>query len=99
MKNQFIKIRVTKLEKLQIERRAKMTGNSVSEFIRLLALGVEIKARLSDAEIECYSLLSKYADNFRRITNLFKAGDVTNMKMETLETSRLIRKHLEKLKP
>ena len=53
---------------------------------------------LTDDEIECYKNLSKYADNFRRISNLFKLGDVTGMKKETLETSRLIKKHLEKLK-
>ncbi|MCT4085517.1 mobilization protein [Elizabethkingia anophelis] len=98
MKNQFIKLRVTRLEKLQIEKRAKSTGNSVSEFIRLLALGYEIKSKLNEKEIECYQNLSKFSDNFRRISNLFKAGDVTGMKAETLEASRLIRTHLEKLK-
>lgn len=98
MKSEFIKFRVTKLEKLQIEERAKDTGNSMSEFIRLLALGVEIKARLTEKEIDCYSQLSKFSDNFRRISNLFKAGDITGMKTETLETSRLIRTHLVKLK-
>jgi glycine cleavage system protein P-like pyridoxal-binding family len=48
--------------------------------------------------LECYLTLSKYADNFRRISNLFKAGDITGMKNETLETSKIIRQHLEKLK-
>lgn len=98
MRNQFIKIRVTKLEKLQIEKRATDTGNSVSEFLRMLALGHEIKSRLNEKEIECYLNLSKFSDNFRRISNLFKAGDVTGMKAETLEASRFIRTHLEKLK-
>ena len=98
MRNLTIKLRVTKIEKLLIEKKAKSTGLSVSSYIRNLALGYEIKPQLNEQEFECYLSLSKYADNFRRISNLFKAGDVTGMKNETLETSRIIKQHLEKLK-
>ena len=98
MRNQTIKLRVTKLEKLLIEKKAKSTGQSISTYVRNLALGYEVKPQLTKQELDCYLTLSKYADNFRRISNLFKSGDITGMKNETLETSKIIRQHLEKLK-
>lgn len=98
MRNLTIKLRVTKIEKLLIEKKAKSTGLSISSYIRNLALGYEIKPLLTEHELDCYLTLSKYADNFRRISNLIKLGDVTGMKNETLETSKIIRQHLEKLK-
>jgi hypothetical protein len=96
MKNEFIKIRVSRIEKKIIERKSNKAGLSVSEFVRRLAFEKELKSRLSEEEIECYKSLSKYADNFRRISNLFKLGDVTGMKQETMEVGRLIREHLKK---
>ena len=96
MKNQFIKFRVSALEKRIIEKKSGRAGLSVSEFVRRLAFEKDLKSRLTEEEIECYKNLSRYADNFRRISNLFKLGDVTGMKQETLEASRLIREHLKK---
>ena len=96
MKSQIIKFRVTKIEQKIIQRKADRAGISVSEFLRRLAFEKEFKSRLSDDELECYKTFSKYADNFRRISNLFKLGDVTGFKSETLETSRLIREHIKK---
>lgn len=98
MKNEIIKFRVSKIEKKIIEKKSERAGLSVSEFVRRLSFEKELKSRLNLEEIECYKSLSKYSDNFRRISNLFKAGDVTGMKKETLETSRLIREHLKKFK-
>lgn len=98
MKNEIIKFRVSKIEKKIIEKKSEKAGLSVSEFIRRLSFEKELKSRLNLEEIECYKSLSKYSDNFRRISNLFKLGDVTGMKKETLETSRLIREHLKKFK-
>lgn len=95
MKNEFIKIRVSRIEKKVIERKSQKAGLSVSEFVRRLAFEKELKSRLSKEEIECYKSLSKYADNFRRISNLFKLGDVTGMKQETMEVGKLIREHLK----
>lgn len=96
MKNFVIKFRVSIIEQKIIAKKASKAGLTVSEFLRRLALEKEIKNRLTEEEILCYKSLSKYADNFRRISNLFKLGDVTGMKNETLEASRQIRKHLEK---
>lgn len=96
MRNEFIKLRVSRVDKKIIEKKATKAGLSVSEFLRRLAFEKELKTRLTSEEIECYQNLIKYADNFRRISNLFKAGDVTGMKAETLEASKLIREHLQK---
>ncbi len=98
MKNKEFRFRVSPLEHQIIKSKITKTGLSISEFMRRLSLNLELKNKLTDDEIECYKNLSKYADNFRRISNLFKLGDVTGMKKETLETSRIIRKHLEKLR-
>ena len=98
MKNKEFRFRVSPLEHQIIKNKITKTGLSISEFLRQLSLGLELKNKLTVDEIECYKNLSKYADNFRRISNLFKLGDVTEMKNETLKTSRLIREHLEKLK-
>ena len=98
MKNKEFRFRVSPLEHQIIKNKIAKTGLSISEFMRRISLDLELKNKLTEDEIECYKNLSKFADNFRRISNLFKLGDVTGMKNETLETSRIIRKHLEKLR-
>ena len=98
MKNKILKMRVSTLEKAIIEKKAEQSGITISEYLRGRALNYTITYKLTEGEMECYKTLSKYADNFRRISNLFKLGDVTGMKNETLETSRIIKAHLEKFK-
>ncbi|WP_241280338.1 plasmid mobilization protein [Chryseobacterium cucumeris] len=98
MKNKMIKFRVTELELQIIKLKISKTGLSISEFMRRTSLGIEMKNKLTEDEVICYQNLSKFADNFRRISQLFKLGDITKMKEECLNTSRLIREHLEKLK-
>jgi hypothetical protein len=98
MKNSIIKFRVSNIENLIIKQKAEQCGLSVSELMRGLAFDYKLSYKLTPDEIECYKLLSKYADNFRRISNLFKLGDVDSFKLETLETSSQIRTHLMKLK-
>ncbi len=98
MKNEIIKFRVSKIEKRIIEKKSERAGLSVSEFIRRLTFEKELKAKLTPEEIECYLLLTKYGDNFRRIKNLFSKGDMTAMKIETLEAVKLIKGHLKKFK-
>ena len=98
MINKEYRFRVSPLEHQIIKNKISKTGLSISEFMRRLSLELELKNKLTDDEVECYKNLSKFADNFRRISNLFKIGDVTGVKNETLETSRIIKKHLEKLK-
>ena len=94
MKNKVLRFRVSSLEHQIIQKKITKTGLSMSEFFRRLSLELDLKTTLTEDEIEG----SKYADNFRRISNLFKLGDVTGMKNEMLETSRIIKSHLEKFK-
>ncbi|MDM1400050.1 mobilization protein [Myroides odoratimimus] len=93
-----IEFRVTLTESLLIKNKAKKIGCSVSEYLRSTALGYSVSYKLTQDEIEIYKLLNKFADNFRRIGNLFKLGDTTKVKESTIETANLIRAHLEKLK-
>ena len=93
-----IEFRVTYSEYLIIKKRAQKTGCTTSEFLRGTALHYPITYKLTPNEIEVYMMLNKYADNFRRISNLFKLGDVTGVKECSIETAKLIRNHLNKLK-
>lgn len=98
MKDKLIKFRVTKIENLIIKKKASKSGVSVSELMRGLVFNYKLSNKLTPEEVECYQLLSKYADNFRRISNLFKLGDTTGVKEESIAISKLIREHLLKLK-
>lgn len=98
MKDHLIKFRVSKIENLIIKKKASNSGVSVSELMRGLVFNYKLSNKLTPEEVECYQLLAKYADNFRRISNLFKLGDVTAVKEESIATSKLIREHLLKLK-
>lgn len=89
MKNEVIKFRVSKIEKRIIEKKSKEAGLTTSDFLRRLAFEKKIKNRLTQEEIECYKTLSKFSENFRNISNLFKLGDITGVKTESIETSRL----------
>lgn len=97
-KTKKIEFRVTLTEHLIIKNKAKKTGCSVSEYLRSTTLDYPLTYKLSTEEIGVYQQLNKYADNFRRISNLFKLGDVTGVKETSIETAKLIREHLNKLK-
>ncbi len=98
MKDNLIRFRVSKIENLIIKKKASNSGMSVSELMRGLALDYKLSNKLTTEEIECYQTLTKYADNFRRISNLFKLGDTDGFKKECLVASSEIRQHLLKLK-
>jgi len=97
-KNKKIEFRVTNTEHLIITNKAAKIGCSMSEYLRGTALEYPLTYKLSTDEIEVYKQLNKFSDNFRRISNLFKLGDVTGVKETSLETAKLIRIHLNKLK-
>ncbi len=96
MRDKFIKTRVSKLEKNVIQKNAKRAGLSTSEFIRKLAFGAKIKARLTPEEIRCYHTLKEYKNHFKRITNLIKKNDSTGARTNALHTAKLIQEHLKK---
>jgi hypothetical protein len=93
-----IDFRVSYSEYLTIKNKANKAGCSMSEYIRNLAMGYDLTYKLTAEEIDVYKQLNKYADNFRRIGNLFKLGDTTGVKEVSIETSKIIREHLNKLK-
>ncbi|MFW2134796.1 plasmid mobilization protein [Chryseobacterium sp. TY4] len=97
MRNKTLLIRMNSLEYLVIKNKAKKSGLPTAVYIRNRAMNYDIPNRLTEEEINCYKTLSKFSDNFRRISNLFKLGDVTGVKEESLATSKLIREHLTKL--
>ncbi|UAB82863.1 mobilization protein [Zunongwangia sp. SCSIO 43204] len=93
-----IEFRVTRTEHLYIKNKADKAGCTVSEFLRNTAMGYPITYKLSPEELEVYKQLNKFSDNFRRIGNLYKLGDVTGVKETSVATAKLIRSHLNKLK-
>ena len=98
-KEKKIQLRVSHTEYSVIKQRANRSGcPSVSEYLRNTALGCRITYKLTPDELESYLLLNKFSDNFRRIGNLFRKGDTTGVKEHTIETSKLIQQHLNKLK-
>jgi len=97
-KTKKIEFRVTLTEYLIIQKKAKETGSSTSEFLRSIVLDYPLTYKLTKDEIEIYKELNKFADNFRRIGNLFKLGDTTAVKETAVTTALLIREHLNKLR-
>lgn len=62
-RNVLINVRVTDDEKKVIERKAKRSGLSLSEYIRQSALGKTIKAAPSKFLYEAYQLIDKMNDS------------------------------------
>ena len=93
-----IEFRVTHTEYFIIQNKALKSGNTISEFLRNTAMGYTLSYKLTEDEIVVYKQLNQYADHFRRIGNLFKLGDTTGVKEACIETTKLIRNHLNKLK-
>lgn len=58
-KKERIEIRLTKIEKLVLEKKAEKAGLNLSEYIRKCSLDMEIKSKFSDEEKE---LLEKLYD-------------------------------------
>lgn len=74
-KNERIHIRVSMLDKRIIENKARQAGLSVSEFLCRCALGRKVSYKLTTEELGFYRMLTKYHNNFQRISNLVKAKD------------------------
>jgi uncharacterized protein (DUF1778 family) len=91
-KTSQISVRMTPMERMFIENRAKKSGRSMSQFMVESSLGKEMKI-LSEEEKKAYLDLSKYHFNFSRIGNLFKQG--SDIKEEILATVAEIKKTLE----
>ncbi len=92
-----IEFRVTLTEYHIIKNKSTKTGSSISDFVRNTSMNYPVSNKLTPEELQVYDQLIKYGDNFRRIKNLFKLGDVTGVKEECIITAKLIREHLNKL--
>lgn len=92
-----IKFRTTAFEKKIIKIKAKKAGLSVSKFCRNALVDVEIKANLTDDEIQIYKMLVKYSNNFSAIGNMYKKRD-PNLSKEVYRLAREFRIHLQNFK-
>lgn len=94
MRNQFIKIRVSKLEQRIITKKANQIGVSTSELIRAATLNYKVKSRLSEDELKIFQMLTNYSLNFTRISNLVREKDYDSFKKLSMETAKEIREIL-----
>lgn len=69
-----IELRVSKLEKKLLEKRADESGISVSEYLRRAGLGQKIGYKLTPEELEVYKDLHIFHRHFSNLSNLFKNG-------------------------
>jgi len=93
MKREHIQFRCGIYEKKMLKLKAKRAGLSLSEYCRGSALGLSIVERLTPEQLEHYSMLVKYKNNFKRISNMFKKRD-PKLAKEVGELAIQIRDHL-----
>ncbi len=93
MKREHIQFRCSIYEKKILRLKAKRAGLSLSEYCRGSALGHSIIERLTPEQLEYYSMLVKYKNNFKRISNMFKKRN-PKLTKEVEELAIQIRNHL-----
>ncbi|MDV4026117.1 hypothetical protein CMT52_17435 [Elizabethkingia anophelis] len=89
-----ISVRMTPMERMLIESRAKNSGYSMSQFMVESSLGKELKL-LSEEEKLAYKNLATYHTNFNRISTLIHHN--LDISRELKEVVREIKKQLEVL--
>ena len=97
MKREFIQFRCSIYEKKMLRLKAKRAGLSLSEYCRASALGHNIIERLTPEQMEHYGMLVRYANNFKRITNMFRKRN-PKLAMEVQHLAHEIREHLKNFK-
>jgi len=90
-----ISVRMTPMERMLIESRAKSSGYSMSQFMVESSLGKELKF-LSEEEKIAYKNLAAYHTHFNRISTLIRHNQ--DISRELNEVLREIIKQLEVLK-
>ncbi len=68
-KKDRVEIRLTKIEKLILEKKAEKVELSLSEYIRNNCLDIEIKSKFSDEEKEILKMLYDISTELREIKN------------------------------
>ena len=94
-KSHAVSVRMTPMERMLIESRAKETGMSMSNYMVLCSLGKELRL-LSQEEKTAYKHLATYHNHFSRIGNLVR--NRTDISAELTEVIREIKKQLEVLR-
>jgi hypothetical protein len=97
MKRSYIRFRCSIYEKKLLKKRAARAGMSLSEYCRSAAFGHTIIERLTPEQLECYSTLVQYKNNFSRIGNMFKKRN-PNLSHEVTQLAEEIRQHLYNFK-
>jgi uncharacterized protein (DUF1778 family) len=70
----WLKFRVTETERNLIRERADMSGKSVSDFVRTLALSGKIEIRESQADFELIQALNRIGVNINQISKRYNAS-------------------------
>lgn len=94
-KSQAVSVRMTPMERMLIESRAKDTGMSMSSYMVLCSMGKELKL-LSQEQKTAYKHLATYHSNFARIGTLVR--NRADISAEVTEVIREIKKQLEILR-
>lgn len=94
-KSHAVSVRMTPMERMLIESRAKETGMSMSSYMVLSSLGKELRL-LSQEEKTAYKHLATYHNHFSRIGNLVR--NRADISAELTEVIREIKKQLEVLR-
>lgn len=94
-KSQAISVRMTPMERMLIESRAKDSGMSMSSYMVLSSMGKELKL-LSQEQKTAYKHLATYHSHFSRIGNLVR--NRADISAEVIEVIREIKKQLESLR-
>lgn len=94
-RNTYITIKTTLLEKRMIKIAANEAGLDISKYLRKVALGKNVRARLSPDEIDLYKQLVYAHNSWKSIGNLFTKKD-PKFKSEVHNLAESIRVVLEK---
>ncbi len=90
-----IELRVTKLEKKMLTKRADDSGLAVSEYLRRAGFGKHVYYKLSPEELAVYKDLHKFHSNFVALSNFFKVNH-SELYKETQSLISEIKQHLNK---
>ena len=94
-KSHAVSVRMTPMERMLIESKAKETGMSMSSYMVLCSLGKELRL-LSQEEKTAYKHLATYHSHFSRIGNLVR--NRADISAEVTDVIREIKKQLDVLR-
>lgn len=94
-KGDLVKFRCIVYEKKLLGVMAKMTGLSLSEFVRRTVFEQTVRERFTEEQIELYKMLVKYHNNFKSIGNMFRKRNPA-LAQKVHELADDIKAHLKK---